>query len=479
MTQKAYFTWDIHYSCNYNCTYCFLSFEQETASIQAEYLSLGQWVDIWTDIYRKYGSCHVLVTGGEPFIYPAFIDLISEVSKMHTFSFSTNLSWDVDEFTGKVAKERVVIESSFHPEFISAEEFVEKVNILRDRDYFISVTIVAYPPFLDKIPEYKDIFKKEKIRLNLYPYRGPCNSKTYPEAYSDSERAILSRLGLEIGTKSGKVLMEVYDTKGRADTASKTDGTKKLCRMGQRYAKIVPSGEAYRCCAAVNKTWGSLGNVIHGSFNLLDDPEACPDFSNCRCYKSMVLGEEDRWKTYWKTPEQFRKEREKGRELEKTKTLRNEGRLDEAIVRIQGILGESPDDAGALTLLGEIYLAQKAFDASEMVLLKALEKNTDPDNVSWICRTLGKVYCEFAILHGSDPAIKEERISRSLDYLNKAVESTKESNNLVDKAWAHYEIAVTYYHQKEYGAAAKNLDKAIEYEPENEYFKKFGELIPK
>jgi len=474
---RVFFTWDIHYACNYKCTYCFLAFEPETASIEAAYLRPEQWIGIWTDIYKRYGPSHVLVTGGEPFTYPGFMDLVSAISGMHTLSFSTNLSWDVDEFIKKVDKERVEIESSFHPEFVSIEEFMRKVNLLRDADYFVGVTVVAYPPFLDKIKGYKEIFKKEKIGLNMYPYRGPYESRTYPEAYSESERGALKDLGLEIGIKPNKALMEAYDTTVRTDTVSTSGAAKKLCRMGQRYAKITPDGNAYRCCAAVNKDWGMLGNLATGSFELLKEAKECPDFNHCRCYKSMVIGEEKRWTEYWKIPEEFRKERGRERDLGKAKALRDKGQMQEAINKIKDILDERPDDIRALTLLGEVYLVQKDFTASEKVLQEALKKNTNPDNVSWLFRTLGKLYCESAASFDDRPDEKQKRLHRSVDYLKKAIESTDGSNNLVDKVWAHYEIAVAYSNQKKYPEAREDLKIALKYEPENQYFRRLEDSL--
>ena len=360
---KVFFTWDIHYRCNYNCTYCFLHFEPESTNIEAIYLEPEEWITIWTDIYKRYGSCHILATGGEPFTYPNFINLISILSKMHTFDFSTNLSWDINEFIKKVDKEKVKIESSFHPEFVNLEEFLRRVNLLKENDYLISVTVVAYPPLLDKIIDYKEIFKKERIKLNIYPYRGPYKSRKYPEEYAESERSFLKELGIEVGIKSSRELMEVYNLIGKESTP--TEKEKKLCLMGQRYAKIVPNGDAYRCCAAINKDWGRLGNIIKKTFNLLDEPKYCPDYQRCRCYKSMVVGEEKRWTKYWNVPEDLRKERGKEIELKSAKALRSEGKIKEAINKINEILAEMPDDIKALTLLGEIYLQRKDFKASE------------------------------------------------------------------------------------------------------------------
>lgn len=194
-----FFTWDVHYKCNYNCTYCFLHSEPETTGIKANYLGLQKWVEIWEGIYKKYGPAQISITGGEPFIYPDFIDLIAALQKWHTFEFSTNLSWDVDEFVRKVKPERVRINSSFHPEFINIRDFINKLLLLRKNNFQASVTVVAYPPFLKDIEGYKNVFDQEGLSLIIFPYRGPYQDKKYPEAYTDDEKDTLKKLGASIG----------------------------------------------------------------------------------------------------------------------------------------------------------------------------------------------------------------------------------------------------------------------------------------
>lgn len=289
-----FFTWDIHYKCNYYCTYCFLHFEPETANIEAVYLSPERWIKIWEDIYKRHGPCQIAVTGGEPFTYPHFIDLISELQKLHTFEFSTNLSWDIDEFISKVRPERVIINSSYHPEYINLEDFTSKLWLLKKNNYQLSITVVAYPPFLNDILGYKAKFTSEGFSLNIFPYRGPYQGKKYPEGYTDLEKDLLKKLGMSVESERNKKLYETWVDKKEAQAQEP------VCRMGQQYAKIIPDGEAYRCCAAVHKDWGCLGNIINGSFNLNLEPSACLQHSqNCVCFRAMLVGEEERWLKHW------------------------------------------------------------------------------------------------------------------------------------------------------------------------------------
>jgi hypothetical protein len=66
------------------------------------------------------------------------------------------------------------------------------------------------------------------------------------------------------------------------------------CRNGQMYARIEPDGEAINCCTLRKP----LGNIIKGTFRLLDEPQACTA-KDCICWRRMIIGEEERWSNSW------------------------------------------------------------------------------------------------------------------------------------------------------------------------------------
>ena len=478
-----FLTWDIHYKCNYYCPYCFLHFEPETSSIDAVYLKKDQWVRIWSKMYRKYGPFHISVTGGEPFIYPDFIDLISELTRMHNFEFSTNLSWDVNYFTKKVSPKKVKINSSFHPDCVSQQEFLEKVIYLKQWGYQVSITIVAYPPLIDKIGEYDNYFKKTGSRLILYPYRGPYENRAYPKGYTDKERVALKKLGLELGADVNQELFLQYELKEKepvlekkAEVRNKSD--KKICRMGQQYAKLVPNGEVFRCCAAVNKPWGQLGNIIKGTFEFSSEPLACPDSKYCRCYKAMIIGEEEKWSKDWLTMESLLKIDKERKLLEEAKNIRDHGNIYTGIDKINKVLKDNPDNVHALTLLAEFKIAQKDYSSCEKILRDIIDNKRSSVCESWIYRILGRLYMELALQEKSE---KEKRalFDKAGQYLNRALAVANKTNNLSDRAGGHYEMAIFYLHNNNYKMAKENINSALKYEPKNEHFLRVVKQIEK
>lgn len=286
---RVFFTWDVHYRCNYKCSYCNAQKPEQDDFIEARYLEVDKWIAIWDDIYKKYGSCEIQLTGGEPFIYPGIMDLITRLSKIHTLEFSTNLSWEIGPFIENISPERARIGVSFHPEFIDFNRFLEKVLILKNNGFEVWVNYVAYPPLLKDMPKYKLEVERAKMHFSILPFSGKFEGRSYPDDYLEFERRIMNGDDNDIVNKktiSWKTEKQNITTKG------------KLCRMGQMYAKIHPDGEAYRCCA-IGST--KLGNLIDGTFKLLEEPLVC-EYGQCPCWRCMLVGQEDNWSRHWVVP---------------------------------------------------------------------------------------------------------------------------------------------------------------------------------
>jgi MoaA/NifB/PqqE/SkfB family radical SAM enzyme/predicted Zn-dependent protease len=482
---QKFLTWDIHYACNYHCPYCFLENEPETKGIAAAYLKKDEWARIWNGLYDRYGSFQMSVTGGEPFTYPDFIDLVADLAPRHTFEFSTNLSWDVRYFAKKISPQRVKINSSFHPDCVSKDEFLEKIVYLKYWGFQTSITVVAYPPLLGKIEGYNDFFKNTGQRLILYPFRGPYSGRTYPDGYTAEERTELKKLGLDLGAGVNRELFQRYDVekkKPAAEPAAKAGAKKtaphkertpapaaaaKVCRNGQLYAKLVPDGEAYRCCAAVNKQWGRLGNIVKGTFSLSLEAEACPDITQCRCYKAMVIGDEKKWEKDWLTVTESERQEQERRLLEKAKRMRDAGEIEGAVEAVAQFLRNNPGEINALTLMAEFKLGLKEYAACEETLEGVLKTDPNPGDHSWIYRILGKANLEKA---AADPERRAEFLERAGLYLSRSVEAANNTNNLSDRAAAHCELAVFHLRNGYLDKSRAEVASALLYEPKNGYF---------
>ncbi|MCB4791212.1 MAG: radical SAM protein [Elusimicrobia bacterium] len=294
---KCFYTWDIHYACNYRCSYCFFNDTWEEEKKKNRYPGIEEWKRIWGDIYDKYGEGHLHISGGEPFHYPGFIELVSFLTDKFTVEFDTNLSFDVDEFMKKIPPDRVRFAASFHPQFADFGTFLKKAKALKDGGYDLGVNYVAFPEQLARMEEYKSGFDIEHISFDVMPFRGKYKGKEYPQSYTKEERELVCKCDPRTAPK----MLESYGDKNDGDKKEKplNPHLGKLCRMGQVYTKIHSNGNAYRCCLI--KEEGKIGNLIDGTFALYDEPKECR-LDKCPCWVAMIVDEEKNWLFHWQTP---------------------------------------------------------------------------------------------------------------------------------------------------------------------------------
>lgn len=286
---RVFSTWEIHYACNYHCTYCHAPKPWYPNVQKVIYLDVKEWMKIWQDLYEKYGSWYILISGGEPFIYPDFMELIKELSKLHFLEFCTNLFWKVEPFIKNMNPKMAKVGTSFHPEFADLYIFLKKVKLLKENGFNPIVNFVPWPPLLPRLNEYKGRFEEIGVQFVLQPFIGEYEGRRYPQGYTESERGHFKifKDDCNINTLSFKTTEKSNLPKG------------KLCRMGENYAFIHPDGEVHRCCR--DKSF-SLGNVINGTFKLLDKPLPCAA-EECNCWRCMLVGREEEWSKHWRNPD--------------------------------------------------------------------------------------------------------------------------------------------------------------------------------
>jgi len=242
-------------------------------------------------MFKRYGSCHIHLSGGEPSIYPHFGKLITELSQKHTLEISTNFSFEPSLVLGKISPKRLKIDASFHPEHVDYNGFLNKVLLLKENGFNIPVTYVGYPPLLEKMQDFKAGFDKFNIPFNILPFRGKFQNKEYPLGYTAKEIELIRICGGD--SLSNKNYLDA--------NIKERENNQELCRMGQMYAKIFPDGRVARCC--YNHDIGVLGNIIDDKdFKLLEEPQPCPaEVKQCPCWKAMIVGREHKWLPNWNT----------------------------------------------------------------------------------------------------------------------------------------------------------------------------------
>ncbi|NLB35012.1 MAG: hypothetical protein GX817_04235, partial [Elusimicrobia bacterium] len=234
---------------------------------------LDDIVKIWKRVYDMYGESHIMMTGGEPSLYPNFIEMVDELSKFHTVKVTSQLSGDFYTFAKKINPERVVLDMNFHPFEAKLEPFIRKVLTLKKAGFSGGVCYLAYPPQMDKMKYYEEKFRENDIGFALAAYWGKYNGVTYPDGYTEEEREL-------IAPYIGDIDRIKYHLEG-----VKTMG--KLCRAGYCYASVKGDGTVTRCGPLSHKP---IGNLFDDDFKLHDEPMPC-EAEVCPCDEYVWLVE--------------------------------------------------------------------------------------------------------------------------------------------------------------------------------------------
>lgn len=252
------FAWDIHYKCNFRCPYCWFYRDWARLAKRNLHLKPDEWAAHWRRIYDKYAEVKIEIVGGEPFIYPNFIELIKKLSAVHLIKITTNLSGNIEHFTKEVSPERVELDLNFHILFIDLETVIEKALILKKRGFKAGICYLAYPPQMHKIKDLNRRFQAEGINFALAAFWGEYGGRKYPQGYSEEERELIRPFLGEV--ERVDYHLDAKSPKGR------------LCNAGYRYADIQADGNVVRCSGLSDK---SIGNITDAEFRLLEGPCLC------------------------------------------------------------------------------------------------------------------------------------------------------------------------------------------------------------
>lgn len=259
LKDKINFAWDIHYKCNFRCPYCWFFDNWAQQAKRNLYLSVQEWMEIWRRIYDKYGETRIAITGGEPFIYPNFIELVKAISSLHIVKITTNMSGNIEKFVQEISPKRVYLDLNFHAVFVKdLNEYIRKVKLLHNAGFDAGVCYLAYPPQMGLIESYKQIFEKNGIRFALAAYWGKYLGKQYPAAYSPEERELIKPF-------LGEVARVDYHMNATSPYGKK-------CNAGYRYANIQGDGKVVRCAQYADRV---MGNITDKDFSLFPEPLPC------------------------------------------------------------------------------------------------------------------------------------------------------------------------------------------------------------
>ncbi len=286
MQKKSYdkiAMWLINMECNFNCPYCFYddtqrSFKQKMQlKILDKFPSFNPYKTRFItpakakEFFDKTGYRWLIVlSGGEPFVYPNFIELVEALGEKHQIIIGTNLSLPVDELIQKINPKSI---HSFYASLhlgerglknLSVDDFLEKAKKLTKVGFKVEIDFVMYPPLIARFREIHEQFKKENLFVEAKVFRGMYNGKKYPESYTGEEREFFYNY--------------IPDVVDRAASFKDLSFKGLPCSAGKDLVRIFANGAITRCPHDREK----LGNIFSGKLNLHKNIQPCK-VDYCKC----------------------------------------------------------------------------------------------------------------------------------------------------------------------------------------------------
>lgn len=216
---RVHWNWDVWKGCNYACIYCNVYVPMNKVNMNDQPTG-DKWLEAWSRMHDLYGTCSMRVAGGEPMVYPGFLELLNELTKLFVMEVSTNLSVPWQRIADTVNPLNLTLHTSFHPEYADRETFLEKLVNLRERGFQVSVTSVTHPRTLGHLEETKKLFEKNNFQFVMQHFGGTFDGKDYPRAYSPEEKDLIQRLVkcsyLPEKTEEERKLKEAYQAVNEA-----------------------------------------------------------------------------------------------------------------------------------------------------------------------------------------------------------------------------------------------------------------------
>ena len=267
--------WQVNGFCNYDCVYCIQSVasrvgvpsDETVTAIIGEFAKLpGQW--------------EIKMSGGEPFAFKGFIDLVIPqlvARTEHKISVLTNFSAPIDvlgRFCKLTAERLRITSASLHPDTADVDEFINKAIAYRElRDKFnphssFVVNVVMVPGHVADHLRYRDRIESQGFRY--FPQLMKIKGGVYP--YNDAERELIEEL--TGGSHDPRVVNRAPNYQGVH------------CEAGAWYFTVDKTGEAYSCRTGKRflemDDRARMGNLTDGTFSLRSRGGPCP-YPICPC----------------------------------------------------------------------------------------------------------------------------------------------------------------------------------------------------
>ena len=256
------FDWFLTDACNLKCQYCYPQIKKAKNTPLPHNYTSDQIVAAFDKTNKV---CHINMSGGEPFLFPEFINLCEGITKKHYISINTNLTQPIEHFSRVIEPNRVeLINAAIHVTErerlgFQLDDFARDVVILQDQGFNVVVHYVLFPPLLKRLETDSKFMHEHGVeKFVAKVFKGRYAGKEYPDSYTPFERELIE-------SSCGPYKFSHPYMEGNRDYRGK------LCDAGRKTFKVNVRGDVTRC-SSINEQYG---NLYHGTIHVDENPRPC------------------------------------------------------------------------------------------------------------------------------------------------------------------------------------------------------------
>jgi len=268
--------WMLNYHCNFNCDYCFFTLKFRNRPEHRQFAPAQKVIDFFNSQNK---TLLIHLSGGEPFLYPNFIDLCQKLTEKLHIAIDSNLTLNnVYDFANKINPERVnFISASLHIDerdrIGGRDEFIKKINYLQDRGFKVYATQVMHPIVLEDFEKIFDYFNDRGGVVLPKSFNGKYEKQIYPQSYSEDEK---NKILYYIDQANQNPSVSLKDDKDFLTGNLSFKGSP--CSAGRKLIVIDYDGTIRRCFDGRE----ILGNIFQNKLHLLTQDQICTS-PICHC----------------------------------------------------------------------------------------------------------------------------------------------------------------------------------------------------
>lgn len=250
--------------CNMNCDMCFIRLDKSKMDRIGQLKSADEWLRV-AEQMRKAGTLFVLLTGGEPFLYPEFIKLYKGLKKLGMIiTINTNgtlVTEEIAQCLGEDKPRRVNItlygasnetyaKLCHNP--IGYDQTIKGIELLLKQKIDIKLNGSIVPENRHEINQLQDIADKYNLYMKMDTYMYPTSRERLRPFRQDARLTATEAARASVEIKERQESKESFDSykqymMSRCEQEHMDKGNEINCRAGKSAFWITWYGDMTPC----------------------------------------------------------------------------------------------------------------------------------------------------------------------------------------------------------------------------------------